>query len=216
MISEPLLILLLTLLASAMVIWYFVNRRRLVRFIKEFTVELERVFKPKDKTYHLLGYLVGYRAVYVLEDGSRAHILFTTAPILSLLYYPIAKLLKREHEVTITINPYRRKVACEMHAFIKGKPRLERVVFKDLKSRAKRLSRAELKSRWGVYEVYYEDNCDINIVLQLVNSSVYPIYKLSAYKDDNIVSLTSKADAKTLKELRDTLYRFMGKTTIVR
>ncbi|MEM0025161.1 MAG: hypothetical protein QXV41_01130, partial [Zestosphaera sp.] len=69
------------IIASAIsVIWYFRGRRKMLKFIKEFTDELERELRPADKEYVLLGYLVGYRAKYKLEDGRNAYILLTTAP----------------------------------------------------------------------------------------------------------------------------------------
>ncbi len=208
MVSDALIIIMITILASLAVIWYFAMRRRLARFMRDFTLELERVFKPKDKTYHLLGYLVGYRAVYSLEDGSTVYVLFTTAPVLSLFYYPIAKLLRREDEVTLSLNPKRGKVKCELHALLEGKVRLRRIVVEDLKKRYKKVNKAEVKSRWGVYEVYYEDPCNPNTVSRIANTTRFPIYRLSAYKGDNLISITSRADVKTLKELRNTLYEF--------
>lgn len=41
----------------ASVIWYFRARREMIRFLKEYTDELEKELKPVDKEYMLLGYL---------------------------------------------------------------------------------------------------------------------------------------------------------------
>ncbi|MEM0478720.1 MAG: hypothetical protein QXS16_00195, partial [Pyrobaculum sp.] len=86
----------LMVISVASVMWYFRERKKILKLMRDFVVELEEVFKPVDKTYTLLGYLVGFRAVYKLHNGDQLYVLFTTAPRYAFLYLPFVKLLGRE------------------------------------------------------------------------------------------------------------------------
>ena len=62
--------MLMSFLSVAMIVWYFRERRELIRFISDVIKELEDVFKPTDKVYELLGYLVGFKARFKLGRSS--------------------------------------------------------------------------------------------------------------------------------------------------
>ncbi|MCS7099561.1 MAG: hypothetical protein NZ925_04385, partial [Sulfolobales archaeon] len=103
----------MSVLAVASVVWYFRMRRKMLVLMKKVTEDLEKSFKPVDKAYVLLGYLVGYRAKYDLENGDKVYILLTTAPRHSILYYPIARALKRTDRLEVAIANYSRYVSKE-------------------------------------------------------------------------------------------------------
>jgi len=195
----------LIIASSASVIWYFRARRRMLRFIKEFTDELEKKLRPSDKEYVLLGYLVGYRARYKLEDGRNVYVLLTTAPRHSLFYYPIAKALGREDRVTIMLELAGRSVLRDLHAVRKSESRLLKVLLKDLEKRAERLSRATVKTSKGDYEVFYEEPRDLDLIRKIIDLRTKPLLKLSAYKDHNAVEVVSKAELGSVNELLESL-----------
>lgn len=191
--------------SSVSVIWYFRARRKMLKFIKEFTNELERELRPTDKEYVLLGYLVGYRARYKLEDGKRAYILLTTAPRYAFFYYPIARALKHEDRVTIMLELTGRIVLRELHAVKKEDTRTLNVLLRDLESQATKLSRTTVKTSKGDYEVFYEEPRDLDLISKIIDSRNKPIIKLSAYKNLNAVEVISKAELGSVNELLGSL-----------
>ncbi len=205
---DYLVVVLLSILAVAMVIWYFRMRRVTLQLMKRVTEDLEKFFRPLDKTYVLLGYLVGYRATYTLEGGDRVFVVLTTVPRHSLLYYPVVKALGRTDRLHLVIRYGRRYVTRELHAVNLVDSRLHTVVLRDLKERASTLSRREVELSRGRYVVYYEDSGDLELVRNLVESSPVALYKLSAYSKDNLVEVVADVSsgnatsvAEVLKEL---------------
>jgi hypothetical protein len=208
----------LVVASSASVIWYFRARRKILRFIKEFTEELEKELRPSDKEYVLLGYLVGYRARYKLEDGRNVYVLLTTTPKHSLFYYPIARALGREDRVTIMLELAGRNVLRDLHAVKKNESRLLNVLLRDLGERAGRLNRTVLETSKGDYEVFYEEPRDLDLIRKIIDSRTKPLLKLSAYKDHNSVEIVSKAELGTVNELLSslkTLARSVSKSVAV-
>lgn len=195
----------LIVVSVASVVWYFRARRKMLRFIKEFTDELERELKPTDKEYVLLGYLVGYRARYKLEDGKKAYVLLTTVPRHALLYYPIAKALRHEDRVTVMLELAGRSVLRELHAVKKNEPRILKVLLRDLGSQTEKLSRTTIKTAKGDYEVFYEEPRDLDLINKIIDSKTKPVIKLSAYKNLNAVEVVSKAELGSVRELIECL-----------
>lgn len=187
------------------VIWYFRARRKMLKFIKEFTDELERELRPVDKEYVLLGYLVGYRARYKLEGGRKAYILLTTAPRHAFFYYLIARTLGREDRVTIMLELTGRSVLRELHAVKRGESRALSVLLRDLGSQAEKLNKTTMKTSKGDYEVFYEEPRDLDLINKIIDSRPRPIIKLSAYKNLNAVEVVSRAELGSVSELLESL-----------
>jgi len=203
----------LMILTVAIVVWYFRMRRKMIKFLKEFTIKLEEVLKPKDKEYRLLGYLVGYKAFFTLSDDSKAYVLLTTAPRLSLIYYPIARALGHEDRVTIALEPSRRRVVREAHAVKEGESRLKAILSKDLGEELSRLSMTKVNVRWGTYEIFYEDPRDVDLLIGIINDETIPIYKVSAYKGLNLTEIVSKAEVGKVEYLYEKLREYTKKVT---
>lgn len=187
------------------VVWYFRARKKMLKFIKQFTEELERELRPVDKEYILLGYLVGYRARYKLEGGRKAYVLLTTAPRHAFFYYLIVRALGREDRVTIMLELSGRSVLRELHAVKKGESRALNTLLRDLGSQAEKLSRTDVKTSKGDYEVFYEEPRDLDLINKIVNSRSRPIIKLSAYKNLNAVEVVSRAELGSVSELLESL-----------
>jgi len=194
--------------SSASVIWYFRARRKILKFIKEFTEELEKELRPSDKEYVLLGYLVGYRARYKLEDGKNVYVLLTTAPKHSLFYYPIARALGHEDRVTVMLELAGRNILRDLHAVRKNESRLLNVLLRDLNERAERLNRTIVETSKGDYEVFYEEPRDLDLIRKIIDSRTKSLLKLSAYKDRNAVEIVSKAELGSVNELLGSLKMF--------
>ena len=210
---DYLAVVLLSILAVAMVIWYFRMRRVTLQLMKSVTENLERFFKPLDKTYVLLGYLVGYRATYTLEGGDRVFVVLTTVPRHSLLYYPVVKALGRTDRLHLAIRYGRRYVARELHAVNLADGRLHSVVLRDLGDRASILSKREVELSRGRYVVYYEDSGDLELVGGIVESSPVTLYKLSAYSKDNLVEVVADVSSGNAVGVAEVLREFSRRVT---
>jgi hypothetical protein len=210
---DYLAVVLLSVLAVAMVVWYFRMRRVTLQLVKRVTDELEGFFKPVDKTYVLLGYLVGYRAMYTLKDGDRVFAVLTTVPRHSLLYYPLAKALGRTDRLHLAVKYGRRYVVRELHAVNLADTRLHAVVLKDLGERARVLSKRELELRGDRYVVYYEDSGDLELVAKLVESSPATLYKVSAYSRDNLVEVVADVSSGNALAIAEILRDFSRRIT---
>jgi len=205
LVIEVIAFYVLVVASAASVVWYFRARKKMLRFIKEFTDELERGLRPTDKEYVLLGYLVGYRARYKLEDGRNAYVLLTTVPRHALFYYPIAKVLRREDRVTIMLELAGRSVLRELHAVKKNESKILKVLLRDLGSQIEKLSRTTIKTAKGDYEVFYEEPRDLDLINKVINSKPKPVIKLSAHKNLNAVEVVSKAELGSVRELLECL-----------
>ncbi|MEM4659238.1 MAG: hypothetical protein QW741_01635 [Sulfolobales archaeon] len=198
----------LSFLAVASVVWYFRMRKKTLVLTKRVTEELEKAFKPVDKTYVLLGYLVGYRAKYELESGDRVYILFTTAPRHSILYYPIARALKRTDRLEIAIENFRRHVVRDLHAVDLSENRLRAVLLRDLGAKTEVISKRVIETSRGNYVVYYEDSGDVELVKRLLESAELKIYKLSAFTKNNLVELVAEIREDSVPSLVKALREF--------
>jgi len=210
---DYLAVVLLSTLAVAMVVWYFRMRRVTLQLMKRVTEDLERFFRPLDKTYVLLGYLVGYRATYTLEGGDRVFVVLTTVPRHSLLYYPVVKALGRTDRLHLAIRYGKRYVTRELHAVNLVDGRLHSVVLRDLGSRASTLSKREIELSRGRYVVYYEDSSDLELVGRIVESSPVTLYKLSAYSKDNLVEVVADISSGDAVGVAEVLREFGRRVT---
>ena len=190
---DYLVVALLSLFAVASVVWYFRMRRKTLLLTKGLTDELERTFRPVDKSYVLLGYLVGYRARYLLENGDKVYVLLTTLPRHSLIYYPIVRALGRRDRLEVAVEGSRRYVLRDLHAVLARERRDEAVIRKDLGQRVELLSKRVVETPRGEYLVYYEDSGDLELVRRLLSAEGPIVYRLSTYKRFNLVSVAVEA-----------------------
>lgn len=209
---DYLIIAFIAVLAVATTLWFFKARREMLELTRDIVVELESAFKPRDKEYTLLGYLVGFRGTYKLSDGDEAYVLFTTFPRHSLLYYPIAKALGRKDRLEVAIRYRRRRVKREFHLVNARDGWAMSVSRGELKG--KNLNKASLKDERGEFFVYGESPQDSELAAHLVRMTSYEIHKASAYKDAGLleVALEGKRGApkealRLLEEMKRNLTR---------
>ena len=206
MVEWRLLIVLLSLLAGAMVIWFFYYRRRMLRLMVDMVKALEDTFKPVDKNYYLLGYLVGFRAIYDLPRSSpfrKAYILLTLIPRHSLLYYPIARF--------VTMRFDRLEVAVEPRARVEENFYLRRLSYMGLGlGRAPDTTSFPVRERVrtinGSFEIYYS-NPTLKKIVHYISSSNVKIYRVITSREGQLISILTEANPKTVKEVYDILVK---------
>jgi len=131
--------------SMASVVWFFQIRRQMIARMRAVVGILEDVLRPRDKTYTLLGYLVGFRAVYELPYrwSRRAWILYTMPPGHVFFYLPVI-LLRREKdrlELTFRVNT---PLPGEAHIYHPHDRHVARLVRRDTAGREGRLTRGEV------------------------------------------------------------------------
>ncbi|MEM2025100.1 MAG: hypothetical protein QXW94_02280 [Desulfurococcaceae archaeon] len=181
----------ISLLSGTIVTWYFIQRRRLAKFIKEVTLDLESSFKPVDKTYTLLGYLVGYHARYVLKSGDKVYILLTTTPKISFIYSFVAKWLGRSDRLEIAIEGAERRVLRDLHIVLELDRIAQRTLQRDLKGSANTLLSTSVEISGRNYIAYYVDAGDLRRAVRLLQSSGVQVRRLSAFKSQNLTEIVA-------------------------
>jgi hypothetical protein len=114
------IVLFLLALAAPSVIWFYRIRRFMIERQKMVVEALEAALRPKDKNYTLIGYLVGFRADYILDgEFSRAWILYTTPPHHVFFYLPVILAAREKERLSLTLKP-RGQVAYTVHVLRTG------------------------------------------------------------------------------------------------
>ncbi|MEM0362009.1 MAG: hypothetical protein QXH57_03725 [Sulfolobales archaeon] len=194
MVVDYVMLVFMSFLAVIMVLWYFRKRRELIKFIKNIIDELEDVFKPADKVYEVLGYLVGFKAKYRLGKTSKAlnaYASLTTVPRHSLLYYPIAKMLSRKDILTIAVE-FRDGVTEDFHLVRYGSKRLEVRLRNDVQD-LDRMRRRKVELRGIPYVVYYYDEGDVGLIMSELEGLNLNLIQLSVFKSKNLVYVAVEA-----------------------
>ncbi|MEN2998971.1 MAG: hypothetical protein ABDH61_00070 [Acidilobaceae archaeon] len=191
----------ISILAVAMVIWYFRVRREMILLTRTVVVELEKYFKPRDKTYTLLGYLVGFKGKYELGNGDQVFILFTTMPRMSLLYYPIAKLLGRRDRLEVALKYANRYVLRDFHLVNVSDKWAAGTFLRDVGEKRGKLERREIGGKRGNFVAFLESPEDEGLAKKLLDISKVEVHRVSAYKDQNLVDVAVEAKLGAVGEL---------------
>lgn len=194
LIVDYLMLVFMSFLAVSMVLWYFRKRKELIKFIKSIINELEDVFRPTDKVYEVLGYLVGFKAKYKLGKTTKAlnaYASLTTVPRHSLLYYPIAKLLSRKDVLTVAME-FRDGITEDIHLVRYGSKRLEARLRNDVQDvEGMRSRRVELLGT--PYVVYYYDEGDVDLIMSELEGLNLNLIQLSVFKSKNLIYVAVEA-----------------------
>ncbi len=89
------------------VIWFYYFRRQMIKRQASLAAWFEEYLKPKDKLYMYLGYLVGFRARYLLRDPKVSEVIvtYTTPPYHVFFYLPVITLLDKREKLDIIVRP---------------------------------------------------------------------------------------------------------------
>jgi hypothetical protein len=189
----------IAILGAASAIWFFRQRRRLIVMLRDVVLALEKYFNPSSKEYQWLGYLVGFKARYVLPGRHRVYLLLTTVPRHSLFYYPFARIAGRKDRLEIAFNPSDRVVVGEVY-LVKKNSRVDNAILRN--SVGERLDRLFSKEVKGFYDyiVFYSDESLYDKVAEAVASVSLPVTMIATYPGENIVSVAYDLSLSTLGE----------------
>lgn len=202
----------LSVLAVAMVVWYFRKRKELIKFMKSIIEELENVFKPEDKVYELLGYLVGFKAKYRLGRSSNAlnaYATLTTVPNYSLIYYPIAKLMSRKNTLAIAVE-FRGGISRDFHLIRSGDRRLEGRLRSDVRDLDRMMVRG-VELLGESYTVYYLDEGDFNLILSELGNAGLKVIQLSLFKSKNLIYVLVECEEGVVRPVYKLINTIYGK-----
>ena len=100
-------VFLVALASFPSVIWFYYFRRQMIKRQIALASWLEDHLKPRDKLYMYLGYLVGFRARYLLGDPrvSEIHVTYTTPPYHVFFYLPVIIAFGKKEKLDILVKP---------------------------------------------------------------------------------------------------------------
>ncbi|MEM4552552.1 MAG: hypothetical protein QXH84_02885 [Thermosphaera sp.] len=193
------IIIVIAVLGAASAIWFFRFRRKLIVFLRDTTILLEKHFNPSSKEYQWLGYLVGYKARYVLPGKHQVYVLVTTVPRHSLIYYPIAKIAGRKDRLEIAVKPADSTVPGEVY-LVKKNSVIDKAVLKH--SAGDRLNQLSVKNFKGYYDylIYYSDEKLYDKVIELAGRTSLPVTLIMASPKENLVSVAYDLSLGNLEE----------------
>lgn len=196
------LVVAVAVLSVASVLWFFRARRRLIATLRDVTLALEKHYNPSNKEYQLLGYLVGYKARYILPGKHRVYVLLTTVPRHSLLYYPFMRLAGRRDRLEIAVSPHDRRVAGEIYLVKKGS-RIDDAVLRN--SAGERLGKLAVREVRGTYSyrVYCSDEALYTRLAEKIAKTKLPITMVAAFPDKNLLTASYELSPETLSDFLD-------------
>lgn len=167
--AEWLLVYAVVTASAASVVWFFQVRRQMLVKMRAVVGMLEEVFRPRDKTYTLLGYLVGFRAEYRLPSrwAPRAWVLYTMPPSHVFFYLPVVLARRMRDRLEITIQ-VREPLPGEAHVYDPRDRATRRLVARDTAGREERLRRKRLVVDGRVYEALYSGDRALELALGLL------------------------------------------------
>ncbi|MGC8983468.1 MAG: hypothetical protein ACP5KA_06955 [Desulfurococcaceae archaeon] len=193
----------LSALGVASAVWFFKKRREVLELLRDVTATLEEYYKPSDKTYTWIGYLVGYKARYVLPGKHKAFILFTTVPRHALFYMPVVLLANRRDRLEVAVVPHDRYVVGELHVHKKGSWIAEAVVKKNVGERLREFSVRELDIGGYKYVAYYKDERLLSSFTELASKAGIPLLYASAIPQENMVVASCEVTRDNVVEFLD-------------
>ncbi len=179
----------IVILSSLTVLWFFQMRRLLIRRMRLVIGLLERVLRPRDQEYTLLGYLVGFRAVYKLRSDKvpRAWALYMIPPHHVLLYVPVILLAGKKERLELTFR-LSRPPGGEAHIYDPGDRATRRSVRIDLAKYRGRLYEREIEIQGRTYKVIYSNEETLRLAHQVFS-------ELASLVDVKRVTIASRVSA---------------------
>ncbi|MEM4487199.1 MAG: hypothetical protein QXK88_00115 [Desulfurococcaceae archaeon] len=194
---------------------YLLMRRRVMSLVRVVTSDLEKKLKPVEKKYKVL-YVGGYYAKYTLGSGDKIDILLSIIPRYAAIQYLIAKILRRVDKVEIFVKNVKRYVARELHVAL-GSDKITYMVLQEiLGDKANKLSKREVEVNGKKYIVFCEDPQDVDSVRKLLDYGEkvnVKLYRVSAFKDKDLVEIDAGITPKSISEVVDLLTLFNKQVT---
>ncbi len=194
------------------IIWFFKFRKVMIQHQSSLINLLENTFRPRDKRYWLLGYLVGFRAKYWVHSGGigRVWAVYTTPPHHVFFYLPIILLTKKKERLDVTIeipNLSIRKGSA--HLISEKAPYTVKTLLRTDLGKAKYLETTTLVGKKKYIAYYRGDNSlfdDARELLEKLSSMGTDVYRVSVSADDKAVNVSfNPRDLETTKKILDVL-----------
>lgn len=156
---------------AASVVWFFQIRRSMILRMRGVISVLEHTFKPSDKEYTLLGYLVGFKATYKLRDPSitRAWLLYIMPPYHVFFYLPVIALARRRERLEVTLRTSY-PLPGEAHLYVEGDGFVRRSVIRDVTGVARSYSRAAVSVGGREYVALYTGQLALGRAVELAEA----------------------------------------------
>jgi len=204
---DVLVLVILSILAASMVIWYYYWRRRMLWLMRDIVVALENRLKPLDKNYVLVGYLVGFKAEYKLDNAGRrkAYAMLLLLPRYSLLYYPIARLFtSRMDRLDVLLKdasskPRRSHIVSEKWLKLLKQDHLD----------VKGLEEERIEVHGERYRVYYERREDADLLIKTLEKNEERYTRISCIPEENAVLITMRAEPSRVDNAIDDALRIL-------
>ena len=210
--AEWLLVYAVLTASAASVVWFFQVRRQMLAKMRAVVGILEEVFKPRDKTYTLLGYLVGFRAEYRLPYSwaPRAWALYTMPPGHVFFYLPvvIARRMRDRLELTIQV---REPLPGEAHVYDPGDRASRRLVARDTAGRGERLREARLSVDGRSLVALYSGERALELALELLRElsrSGARVVRVTVADRERVLHVAAYPRLGQVGALAETLLRF--------
>jgi hypothetical protein len=179
------------------ILWFFKVRRVMIRKQVMIIRSLEKVLKPRDKRYWLLGYLVGFRAKYWINRGGikRAWALYVTPPHHVFFYIPFIVLFKKRERLELTLEldaSYRMKG--EAHLFNTSERSTVRNVYRDVRDLKTFKSEPMVQADGDFKIIYRGDALALNSVRELFHrlksKQNLDIYRISLDETKKVIHVS--------------------------
>jgi len=171
-LRDVLIVLFLASLPS--IAWYFWMRRAMIRRQIAIIKGLEELFKPKDKRYWLVGYLVGFQAKYWIRRGllDKVLITYTTPPYHAFFYLPVIALARRKERFEIVMELNRPlKPEGPVHIYMDKIYSVRAAVERDLPRKAySTLTRSHVDVNGRKLRAYYRDDIGLKLAVDIARS----------------------------------------------
>ncbi|MCE4599995.1 MAG: hypothetical protein F7C38_00310 [Desulfurococcales archaeon] len=197
------------------VIWFFRIRKKMIRKQSILIRFLEEKFKPRDKTYWYLGYLVGFRAKYKVKrrDVDYVHLLYTTPPYHVFFYLPLIWMFKKRERLELIYQlGSGSRLRGEAHIANMKIPSIRLSVKADLKD-LDSYKKMKLKANGVEYSVFYKGGEALDKAKDLltVMSEKANVYRVSIDGSRNSILVSFEPSTlESIEHVIDSMRRITG------
>ncbi|MCE4602147.1 MAG: hypothetical protein F7C08_00910 [Desulfurococcales archaeon] len=168
-LRDAMIVLFLASLPS--VAWFFRMRRIMLNRQILIIRSLESAFKPRDKRYWVLGYLVGFAARYWIYQGplARVNITYTVPPYHAFFYIPVIILGRKKEKLEIELESrHRLRDVGVAHIYSTVMRSVRLPVERDIRDRLRDAIISRVKVAGRKYKAAYTSGEALNRAIELV------------------------------------------------
>jgi len=202
-------IFLLIVAASAIaVLQYFRGRRYNLALLRYSMDVLEKILRPRDKIFHVVGLYVGYKGVLWLDYKalSRSEVTVLLMPRYSAFYYPLSKLITRFDKVYLTYW-FNRDIGGEAHVIKEGAYRRSP---KSVVKNVDKMQFSETFIKGNKYYLVYDDGAIVRKLVRFIETLSNPdhVNHVAIVPENKSIYIFAKLDITTFEDIVEKSYRF--------